>query len=215
MSAGRGGLAHVHGQCIGKLPCLVVGQEQYSGEEVATQLIKLSTLGYKCSVDERAYQALLDSTILPLVLHSLYSVPSNFQRIRSLLSRHMTWPANLYQAESSKLASERVVKAKYPGLWGLGGQLQAEEEDERRSKRILLASDWQDQQDEDARQRKKKVKLTFSHDKVGCRSPRILHQVFKTNLASDQLRDMIRTHFAAFDATLAQSTTGYFFSAAR
>ncbi|GJN88683.1 hypothetical protein Rhopal_001649-T1 [Rhodotorula paludigena] len=182
----------------GSLPYLKHGAETYAGSAILARLLIASDRAPELNAaqksDSRAFQSLLDSTVLPLVLHSLYSLPQNFDFTRSLLTPSLAFPHNYTRPHALRFAAKEIVDSTHPTWWGLGGETEREAEDERRRKKALLETGIEgirERKVEERREGKERIKKTLGEGKI-----------------VSAARDV----FAALESTLAASSTPYFFS---
>ncbi|GAA6029444.1 hypothetical protein JCM8097_003682 [Rhodosporidiobolus ruineniae] len=183
----------------GSLPFLKHGVETYAGSDILSYLVQTSASkpqwrDDRSEADARAFQALLDTTVLPLVLHSLYSLPQNWIFTRNLLVPSLAFPTNFYRPGQLRQAAHELVDATHPTWWGLGGEAEREEEMERKRKKALLETGTdgiKERKAEDRKEGKERMKKTFGEGKI-------------VSAARDA--------FNALEATLAASSTPFFFS---
>ncbi|GAA5861733.1 hypothetical protein JCM8547_000718 [Rhodosporidiobolus lusitaniae] len=179
----------------GSFPVLKHGADEFTGSGILNHLLQTSQSSQQVKAsDEKAFQALLDRTVLPLVLHSLYSLPNNWHFTRSLLVPSLPFPTNFYRPGQLRQAAHDLIDATHPNWWGLGGEAEKEEEAERRRKRALLESGTEgikERRDETRREGKERVKKTFGEGKIVSAA---------------------RAVFTALETTLAASSTPFFFS---
>lgn len=119
--------------------------------------------------DAKAFHALLDSTLLPLVLHSLYSLPQNWAFVRSLLAPALPFPTAFYRPNALRAHAQHTVEATHPEWWGLGGEADREAEEERKRKKALLETGIEgikERKDGERRDGKERMKKTFGEGKV-------------------------------------------------
>ncbi|GAA5822713.1 hypothetical protein JCM11251_004352 [Rhodosporidiobolus azoricus] len=186
----------------GSLPFLKHSAETHTGSGILNYLLQTSGEGLegrvkgKTSVaDAKAFQALLDRTVLPLVLHSLYSLPQNWLFTRSLLLPSLTFPYTFYRPGQLRQSAHDLVDATHPTWWGLGGEAEQEAEAEKRRKRALLETGTdgiRERKEEERREGKDRVRKTFGEGKIV---------------------GAAREAFTALETTLASSSTPFFFSA--
>ncbi|GAA6003124.1 hypothetical protein JCM10207_001760 [Rhodosporidiobolus poonsookiae] len=186
----------------GLLPFLKHGPETYTGSAILAYLVQTASSApsrslyrdEKSDADARAFKALLDTTLLPLVLHSLYSLPENWLTVRSLLLPSFPFPSNFYRPNQLRHAAHELVDATHPLWWGLGGEAEKEEELQRRRKRALLETGTEgvrERKEEERREVKERVRKTFGEGKIVSAA---------------------RNVFTALETTLASSSTPFFFS---
>lgn len=118
-----------------------------------------------------AIQSFLSSTLAPLILHSLFSLPLNWTFLRRLLSAALPLPACLYRPELMRAEAREIVEANecLRVLWGMGGEVEGDEERQRRNRRALLekgGEGWREREDEKRKEGKEEMKATFGRDKV-------------------------------------------------
>ncbi|BGP13679.1 hypothetical protein JCM10213v2_001614 [Rhodosporidiobolus nylandii] len=183
----------------GSLPFLKHGTDTFAGSAILSRLLQTSASRVqwkdaKSEADAKAFQALLDATVLPLVLHSLYSLPQNWHFVRALLVPSFPFPTNFYRPGQLRQAAHDLVDATHPLWWGLGGEAEKEEELQRRRKRALLETGiegMKERKSEDRKEGKERVKKTFGEGKLVAAA---------------------REVFTALESTLAASSTPFFFS---
>ncbi|TNY21583.1 hypothetical protein DMC30DRAFT_415861, partial [Rhodotorula diobovata] len=161
---------------------------------VETTPLQLPHLDPNARADARALHALLDASLLPLVLHSLYSLPHNWAFVRSLLVPSLPFPTAFTRPNALRTAARDTVDATHPGWWGLGGEADAEADEERRRKKALLETGIEgikERGDLARRDGKERVKKTFGEGKIVAAA---------------------RELFTALESTLASSSTPFFFS---
>lgn len=125
------------------------------------------------AADARAFHALLDQTVLPLVLHSLYSLPQNWIYVRALLAPELPFPTAFYRPNALRAAAQHTVDAAHPDWWGLGGEAEREAEEERRRKKALLETGIEgvkERKEGERREGKERMKKTFGEGKVSART---------------------------------------------
>lgn len=121
------------------------------------------------AADAKAYHALLDQTVLPLVLHSLYSLPQNWAFVRALLAPELPFPTAFFRPNALRAAARETVDASHPDWWGLGGEAEREAEQERQRKKALLETGVEgvkERQEGERREGKERMKKTFGEGKV-------------------------------------------------
>lgn len=121
------------------------------------------------AADAKAFHALLDQTVLPLVLHSLYSLPQNWIYVRALLAPELPFPTAFYRPNALRAAAQHTVEAAHPDWWGLGGEAEREAEEERRRKKALLETGIEgvkERKEGERREGKERMKKTFGEGKV-------------------------------------------------
>ncbi|GAA6047666.1 hypothetical protein JCM3770_001616 [Rhodotorula araucariae] len=182
----------------GALPFLKTGTDTVTGSAILAHLVQTSpnppALSPSQESDAQAFAALLDSTLLPLVLHSLYSLPSNWLAVRALLAASLPFPSSFYRPNALRQAAHDTVDATHPDWWGLGGEADREQDDERRRKKALLETGIdgiRERKEQTRRDGKERVKKTFGEGKIVAAA---------------------RELFTALETTLASSSTPYFFS---
>ncbi|KWU44895.1 hypothetical protein RHOSPDRAFT_33433 [Rhodotorula sp. JG-1b] len=146
------------------------------------------------AADAKAFHALLDQTVLPLVLHSLYSLPQNWTYVRALLAPELPFPTAFYRPNALRAAAQHTVEAAHPDWWGLGGEAEREAEEERRRKKALLETGIEgvkERKEGERREGKERMKKTFGEGKI---------------------ISAARQVFTALESTLAASSTPFFFS---
>ncbi|SCZ95834.1 BZ3500_MvSof-1268-A1-R1_Chr8-1g09828 [Microbotryum saponariae] len=148
----------------------------------------------------KAFEAYLDTTVLPLVLHSLYSLPKNWHAFSRVLAPSFSYPLRLIRPAQLREQAHDLVDATQPTWWNLGGQAEKEEEKERRAKKVLLASGTEgvrERKEEQRKEGKERIKKKFGESKV-----RKVHGIIA---AAQKV-------FGSLEHTLASSSTPYFFS---
>ncbi|BGP45862.1 hypothetical protein JCM10450v2_001697 [Rhodotorula kratochvilovae] len=182
----------------GSLPFLKRGSDTFTGGAILAHLAQSSpnppALAPSQAADAQAFAALLDTTLLPLVLHSLYSLPNNWAFVRALLAPSLPFPQAFYRPNALRQAAHDTVDATHPDWWGLGGEDEKEQEDERRRKKALLETGIdgiRERKEQTRRDGKERVKKTFGEGKIIAAA---------------------RELFTALETTLASSSTPYFFS---
>ncbi|KAK4332996.1 Tom37 domain-containing protein [Rhodotorula toruloides] len=179
----------------GSLPFLKRGPDTFAGSAILAHLLQANEQGNGAVTgDAKAFQALLDTTVLPLVLHSLYSLPQNWLFIRSLLIPSLPWPSAFYRPNALRASARTQVDALHPDWWGLGGEAEKEAEDERRRKKALLETGVEgirERKEEERREGKERMKKTFGEGKIVSAARQV---------------------FTALESTLAASSTPFFFS---
>ncbi|BGP05873.1 hypothetical protein JCM10049v2_001689 [Rhodotorula toruloides] len=179
----------------GSLPFLKRGPDTFAGSAILAHLLQQNEQGSGATNgDAKAFQALLDTTVLPLVLHSLYSLPQNWLFIRSLLVPSLPWPTAFYRPNALRASARTQVDALHPDWWGLGGEAEKEAEDERRRKKALLETGVEgirERKEEERREGKERMKKTFGEGKIVSAARQV---------------------FTALESTLAASSTPFFFS---
>lgn len=151
----------------GQLPYLVHDEHVYAGAAILQHLVSLQP-STTSTPEAAAFRALLDQDILPLVLHSLFSLPKNYTFIRTLLCASLPFPTNLYRPETLRASAKSIVEASHEEWWNLGGEAEKDEEDERRRKRVLLESgpDGMKRKAEEKKEGKEKMKRAFGEGRV-------------------------------------------------
>ncbi|KAK4697531.1 sorting and assembly machinery component 37, partial [Phenoliferia sp. Uapishka_3] len=180
----------------GELPYLKDGSERFTSSNILPHLLRSSSskLSRVDLAQSRALHSLLDTTLLPLVLHSLYSLPTNWTFIRPLVASALPFPSKLYRPEQLRQSSKYIVDATHPDWWGLGGEAEKEEEEERRRRKAMLetgAEGWKERKDEERKEGKQRIKKAFGETKIACEA---------------------REVFLTFESALAASSTPYFLS---
>lgn len=140
--------------------------------EASASASSSSSTGASRQADAKAFHALLDSTLLPLVLHSLYSLPQNWLLVRSLLADALPFPTAYYRPNALRAHAQHTVEAAHPEWWGLGGEAEKEQEEERKRKKALLETGIEgikERKDGERREGKERMRKTFGEGKV---SPR-------------------------------------------
>lgn len=157
----------------GALPLLKDGPTSFTGSAILSHLVRTSkikpALNPLAASEAVAFQALLDTTVLPLVLHSLASLPKNWVYIRKLFASTMPYPTRLYRPEQLREAAREVVEATHPAWWGLGGEAEKEEELQKRRQKALLdggIDGVRERKEEERKQSKERVRSTFGEGKV-------------------------------------------------
>ncbi|GAA5878481.1 hypothetical protein JCM3774_006415 [Rhodotorula dairenensis] len=146
------------------------------------------------AADAKAYHALLDQTVLPLVLHSLYSLPQNWAFVRALLAPGLPFPTAFFRPNALRAAARETVEASHPDWWGLGGEAEREAEQERKRKKALLETGIEgvkERKEGERRDGKERMKKTFGEGKIVSAARQV---------------------FTALESTLAASSTPFFFS---
>ncbi|KAK4058677.1 hypothetical protein OIO90_000121 [Microbotryomycetes sp. JL221] len=194
----------------GSLPFLRLADgQELTGTAILTHLVRTSNYNNNesgaassSSVDSlqqaeaTAFHSLLDTTVLPLVLHSLFSLPQNWTFTRQLLVQHLNYPVRFWRPEQLRESARQLVEATHSAWWGMGGETEKEEEADRRKKRVLLETgvegvkDRVNEERKDSRDRMRKV---FGESKIAAAA---------------------REVFTALETTLAASSTPFFFSSA-
>ncbi|GAA5922604.1 hypothetical protein JCM3775_005790 [Rhodotorula graminis] len=179
-------------------PVLHSHNDTWTGSAILHHLVQTSSsppnLDPRHEADARAFHALLDHNLLPLVLHSLYSLPQNWAFVRSLLLPSFPFPTAFTRPTALRHAAHAVVDATHPDWWGLGGEADKEADDERRRKKALLETGIdgiKERNDLTRRDGKERVKKTFGEGKIVAAA---------------------RELFTALESTLASSSTPFFFS---
>ncbi|BGP22658.1 hypothetical protein Rt10032_c08g3527 [Rhodotorula toruloides] len=179
----------------GSLPFLKRGPDTFAGSAILAHLLQANEHDAgDVAGDAKAFQALLDTTVLPLVLHSLYSLPQNWLFIRSLLLPSLPWPSAFYRPNALRASARAQVDALHLEWWGLGGEAEKEAEDERRRKKALLETGVEgirERKEEERREGKERMKKTFGEGKIVSAARQVL---------------------TALESTLAASSTPFFFS---
>ncbi|GAA5970330.1 hypothetical protein JCM3765_003046 [Sporobolomyces pararoseus] len=183
----------------GSLPFLRHGLDTFTGSAILHHLQQLNLAEDGSSKtllksDARAFQSLLDTTVLPLVLHSLYSLPQNWAFVRSLLVPHLPFPTSFYRPAQLRESAQEVVTALHPAWWGLGGESEKEEEMQKKRKKALLdtgVEGLKERRDEARKEDKERMKKTFGEGKIVAAA---------------------REVFTTLETTLAASSTPFFFS---
>ncbi|GAA6059531.1 hypothetical protein JCM10212_006029 [Sporobolomyces blumeae] len=182
----------------GSLPFLKHGLETFTGSAILHHVLQLNPqaleLDKTARSDSAAFRSLLDTTVLPLVLHSLYSLPQNWIFVRSLLIPHFAFPASFYRPAQLREAAQDLVTSLHPDWWGLGGEAEREEELQKKRQRALLETGLdgiKERRDEARKEGKERMKKTFGEGKIVSAA---------------------REVFASLESTLATSSTPFFFS---
>ncbi|ORY61908.1 hypothetical protein BCR35DRAFT_355142 [Leucosporidium creatinivorum] len=183
----------------GSLPFLRLEDSvELAGSAILPHLIRSTKLKSQLNAlqasESTAFQALLDTTVLPLVLHSLYSLPQNWTFTRQLLASSMSYPTKMWRPAQLRESARELVEATHPTWWGMGGEAEAEEEAQRRRKKALLETGIEgvrERKDEERRDGKDRVRKTFGEGKIAAAA---------------------REVFTALESTLAASSTPFFFS---
>ncbi|GAA5927717.1 hypothetical protein JCM1841_006018 [Sporobolomyces salmonicolor] len=182
----------------GSLPFLKHGPDSFAGSAILHHLLQTSphapALSPSQKSDAAAFHALLDTTVLPLVLHSLYSLPQNWIFIRSLLLPHLPFPTSFYRPAQLRESARELVESLHSDWWGLGGEAEKEEELQKRRKKALLETGPEgirERREEDRREGKERMKKTFGEGKIVSAA---------------------REVFTSLETTLAASSTPFFFS---
>ncbi|GAA5890923.1 hypothetical protein JCM5296_001228 [Sporobolomyces johnsonii] len=182
----------------GSLPFLKHGPDSFAGSALLHHLLQTSPHAPELSLtqksDSAAFHALLDTTVLPLVLHSLYSLPQNWTFIRSLLLPHLPFPTSFYRPAQLRESARELVESLHSDWWGLGGEAEKEEELQKRRKKALLETGPEgirERREEDRREGKERMKKTFGEGKIVSAA---------------------REVFTSLETTLAASSTPFFFS---
>lgn len=137
--------------------------------EASASASSSSSTGASRQADAKAFHALLDSTLLPLVLHSLYSLPQNWLLVRSLLADALPFPTAYYRPNALRAHAQHTVEAAHPEWWGLGGEAEKEQEEERKRKKALLETGIEgikERKDGERREGKERMRKTFGEGKV-------------------------------------------------
>ncbi|CEQ39877.1 SPOSA6832_01422 [Sporobolomyces salmonicolor] len=203
----------------GSLPFLKHGPDSFAGSAILHHLLQTSphapALSPSQKSDAAAFHALLDTTVLPLVLHSLYSLPQNWIFIRSLLLPHLPFPTSFYRPAQLRESARELVESLHSDWWGLGGEAEKEEELQKRRKKALLETGPEgirERREEDRREGKERMKKTFGEGKVGtCFSSWQLSDAADRRTAG-QIVSAAREVFTSLETTLAASSTPFFFS---
>jgi hypothetical protein len=123
------------------------------------------------SPDSLALQSHLSTTLTPLILHSLFSIPSNWAFLRPQLAASLPFPTNLYTPEVLRAEAKQIVLSNdlLNTLWGTGGVVESDQETDRRRQRLLLEKGgeaWTERDNEKSKENKKEMKATFDRDRV-------------------------------------------------
>lgn len=184
--------------------------------------------------DSAAFHSLLNTTVLPLVLHSLYSVrlieypplstvadyirfeqlPQNWIFVRSLLVPHLPFPTSFYRPAQLRESAQELVTSLHPDWWGLGGETEKEEEMQKKRKKALLdtgVEGLKERREEARKEGKERMKKTFGEGKV-CSALRSLPTFESDAVQCRQIVSAAREVFASLETTLASSSTPFFFS---
>ncbi|GAA5932906.1 uncharacterized protein JCM15063_002239 [Sporobolomyces koalae] len=179
----------------GSLPFLKHGLDTFTGSAILHYLAQLDPSPVaSTTADSRAFHALLDTTVLPLVLHSLYSLPQNWSFVRQLLIPHLPFPASFYRPAQLRESAQELVTSLHPDWWGLGGEAEKEEEMNKQRKRALLdtgVEGLKERREEARKEGKERMKKTFGEGKIVSAARRV---------------------FVSLETTLASSSTPFFFS---
>ncbi|GAA5831663.1 hypothetical protein JCM5353_000996 [Sporobolomyces roseus] len=182
----------------GSLPFLKHGVEVFTGSAILHHLQQLASseeLSKPASKsDSAAFHSLLNTTVLPLVLHSLYSLPQNWIFVRSLLVPHLPFPTSFYRPAQLRESAQELVTSLHPDWWGLGGETEKEEEMQKKRKKALLdtgVEGLKERREEARKEGKERMKKTFGEGKIVSAA---------------------REVFASLETTLASSSTPFFFS---
>lgn len=147
--------------------------ESYSADQILPFLLSLSTSSTSPSpqlpLDAPAFHSLITSTLTPLILCALYSLPENWNSLRPSLSAALPFPLSFYTPEVMRNNARAFVDAADSTLWGLGGQAEKDQEDERRRTRLLLETGteaWKERQDQQRQANKKQIENTFGKTRV-------------------------------------------------
>lgn len=143
-------------------------------ESIAPQPTSINPADPAAAADAKAFHALLDQTLLPLVLHSLYSLPQNWTCVRALLAPELPFPTAFYRPNALRAAAQHTVEAAHPDWWGLGGEAEREAEEERRRKKALLETGIEgvrERREGERREGKERMKKTFGEGKVSAQQP--------------------------------------------
>ncbi|GAA5830247.1 hypothetical protein JCM3766R1_002839 [Sporobolomyces carnicolor] len=182
----------------GSLPFLRHGLDTFTGSAILHHLQQIAPVENDArratNSDARAFQSLLETTVLPLVLHSLYSLPQNWNFVRSLLVPQLPFPTAFYRPAQIRDAAQGVVTSLHSEWWGLGGEAEREEEMQQKRKKALLdtgVEGLKERREEARKEGKERMRKTFGEGKIVATA-----------------RDV----FASLEATLAASSTPFFFS---
>lgn len=141
----------------------------YSDNLILNELNYNSSLNKLNLIELKSLHFYLNSNLLPLISHSYSSLPKNWNYLRPLISKSLTYPYKFYLPEQFRSNLKELILNLKPEYWNLGGQVEKEEEEERKKKRLLLetGSDaWKERQDEEIRTRKNTIKQSFGKNKV-------------------------------------------------
>ncbi|GAA6012510.1 hypothetical protein JCM11491_004356 [Sporobolomyces phaffii] len=182
----------------GSLPFLKHGLDTFTGSAILHHLQQLDLAAGERPAgpksDARAFQSLLDTTVLPLVLHSLYSLPQNWIFVRSLLVPHLPFPTSFYRPAQLRESAQALVNSLHPNWWGLGGETEKEEEMQKKRKKALLDTGLEglkERREEARKEDKERMKKTFGEGKIVAAARKV---------------------FTSLETTLAASSTPFFFS---
>ncbi|GAA5978346.1 hypothetical protein JCM10908_004323 [Rhodotorula pacifica] len=181
-----------------QLPYLKHGSQRIPASAILHHLESLalapSASSKTARADAKAYHALLDQTVLPLVLHSLYSLPQNWLFVRALLAPELPFPTAFFRPNALRAQAQLTVESAHPDWWGLGGEAEREAEEERKRKKALLETGIEgvkERKEGERREGKERMKKTFGEGKI---------------------ISAARQVFTALESTLAASSTPFFFS---
>ncbi|KAM0792494.1 hypothetical protein ACM66B_005166 [Microbotryomycetes sp. NB124-2] len=184
----------------GSLPVLRLGDGQkLTASAILSHLVRTSSSQTDSTdpvqaAEAAAFHSLLDTTVLPLVLHSLYSLPQNWTFTRQLLAQHLGYPVKFWRPEQLRESARQLVEATHSSWWGLGGETEKEEDAEKRRKKALLETGIEgvkDRRDEDRKDSRERMRKVFGESKIVSAA---------------------REVFNALESTLAASSTPFFFS---
>ncbi|KAK4053097.1 hypothetical protein OIV83_001832 [Microbotryomycetes sp. JL201] len=184
----------------GSLPILRLADgQELTGSAILAHLVRNSSPFSDTSdplqaAEAAAFHSLLDTTVLPLVLHSLYSLPQNWTFTRQLLAKHLAYPVRFWRPEQLRESARQLVDATHTSWWGLGGETEKEEDAEKRRKKALLETGIEgvkDRRDEDRKDTRERMRKVFGESKIVSAA---------------------REVFTALESTLAASSTPFFFS---
>ncbi|SCV66980.1 BQ2448_5626 [Microbotryum intermedium] len=182
----------------GQLPLLKDHTQTFVSSSILRHLLQTSSIVDSSDAvqrsEGRAFEAYLDTTVLPLVLHSLYSLPKNWHAFSRLLAPSFAYPLRLIRPAQLRQTAHDLVDATQPTWWNLGGHAEKEEESERRAKKVLLASGTEgvrERKEEEEKDNKERIKNKFGESKIIAAA---------------------RNVFGSLEQTLASSSTPYFFS---
>lgn len=99
----------------------------------------------------------------------LAQLPQNWSFVRPLLALAIPFPSRLYRPEQMRRSAQHVVTAGHPLWWGMGGEAEAEDQNERNHRRALLepgVEGLKERLEEQRRESKARMKKTFGEGKV-------------------------------------------------
>ncbi|KAM0752351.1 hypothetical protein T439DRAFT_324425 [Meredithblackwellia eburnea MCA 4105] len=173
----------------GALPYLKDGLDRYSASSILPHLLRTSpsTLSPKTEAEARAFHAFLDTNLLPLTLHTFFSLPQNWTFVRPLIAESLPFPSKFYQPEQLRQSAKFVVDANHPGWWGMGGETEKDEEDERKRRKAMLDTGiegFKERKEGERKEGKEKMKKAFGESKISVAARNILLSLESTLAAS-------------------------------